>query len=112
MVRQTKRLLDQLGLVRIRGVIGVDQRRREIAMSQPLLKRPQRHAGRGAVGAEGVAQVVEADAAQAGSRQRLFEALTQLRIIERVPGIRVGEYEVVIGLSQAGFDGDLDLPLI
>jgi hypothetical protein len=64
--------------VRARRVVGVDQRGLEVPVAEPLLKGPKRDAGGGAVGAEGVAKVVEAQAPEASTGQRPVEALAEL----------------------------------
>ena len=58
-----KALLDPLGLALARCVVGVDERRLEVAVTHHLLEDAQRDALRGHAGAEGVAQVVEANLA-------------------------------------------------
>ena len=59
--------LDHRVLLGARGVVGVDQRRLEVAVAHPLLDGAHRHPGGGHLGAEGVAQVVEADRPQPGA---------------------------------------------
>lgn len=59
----------------IRGIVGVDERGLVVPMAQPLLERAKRNAGRGAVSAEGVPEVMEAELAELRSLQSFFEAL-------------------------------------
>jgi integrase len=55
-------------------VVGIDQGGPVVAVAHPRLQDSHRHAGGGDPGAEGVAQIVEADLPYAGCLQRLPEA--------------------------------------
>ena len=65
-------------------------------MPEVLLDRAQRDPGGGERGSESVAQVVEADLADAGVRARRLESTCDLRAIERHPELRMCENEVVL----------------
>jgi len=53
-------------------------------MAHPVLQRPQGRARRGHARPEGVAQLVERDVVDVGSRDGLLEATNQLRAVERI----------------------------
>jgi hypothetical protein len=54
-------------------------------------------------------QVVEPHLADAGALQRPLEAFADLASLERMPGVRMGEHEVVLGLVGGGLEEQLEL---
>ncbi len=99
---------DHLDLVRARRVVRVDLGRLAVRVPEELLNRPNRLAGCGETGAEGVAKVVKAHGAHTGLSARGLEALGHLAAIERLARQRMGEDEVVIsavrGAARPGFE--------
>jgi hypothetical protein len=78
-------------------------------VAHPLLQGAYvRLAARGDCGAERVAQVVEADRADAGRFQVALEALEHLGAVQRVARVRVHEREVVVALLARSADPQLE----
>src|ERR671915_58253 len=92
------------------GVVRVDLRRLRVGVAQPLLNRPQRRTGGGHLRAEGVAQLVEGEAAKAGALERLVEALAERRGVVGAAGDRMAEDEVVIGAKCRALEVPLEFP--
>jgi ADP-ribose pyrophosphatase YjhB (NUDIX family) len=81
----------------VRGrVVGVDLRRGDVAMAQPLLEGAHRHAGRGHARTEGVAQVVRGVLRQSGGGERGGEPVADVVVAQRLAGRRVGEDERLV----------------
>jgi hypothetical protein len=79
-----------------RRVVRVDLRRLQIGVTEILLDRPQRHAGRGQRGRERVPQVVEADHPHARVLAGRLELARDLHAIERDAEVGVPEHEVLV----------------
>ena len=82
--------LHQLALLVGGLVVGVDHRRLDVAVTEPLLQGPHRHPGRRHLGAEGVAKIVEADPADPGRVERVLEPRRARSRVERPAGVRDG----------------------
>lgn len=79
-----------------RLVVRVDLCGLRVGLAHPLLQRPERDAGGGHAGAEGVAQLVERDRADLGVLERLAEAADELGAVERMAGLGVAEDEILV----------------
>jgi hypothetical protein len=84
-----------------RRVARVDLGCLRVGVAEVLLDRPQRDAGSREAGREGMAQIVEADRADAGGTTCRLEALADLAAVQRVPGLGVGENEVVVCIERS-----------
>jgi hypothetical protein len=81
-------------LIRIEGIVGVDQRRSKIRVTEPLLDRTHRSASGGHLSSEGVAKIVEPDRPNLCSMDAGNEALAKLGRVEHGSKFRVCEDEI------------------
>ena len=84
------------GLLVARLIVRVDLRRLDVRVAHPLLERSHRDASRGHARAERVAQLVEGDWCDLGALDSLLKAADELRSVERLAGVRMGEHEIAI----------------
>ena len=56
-----------------------------------------------------MAEIVEANLADARPSQRPLEALADLTAFERMAGVRMAEYQVILGLVRARLEQKLEL---
>src|SRR5689334_11364526 len=80
-------------------VIGVDQRRFEIAMAHPLLQRAHRDARCRHPRAKRVPGVVETHLPDACARKRSLKALEKRVAIHRSAGVGIAEYKILVRLE-------------
>jgi len=97
----SKGALDHLGLALVRLVVGVDERRFQVAVPHPLLETPHGDfSARRDPGPKGVAEIVKPHDAHASAPTGALEALADLRAVERPPRRGIREDEVVVGLER------------
>ena len=87
--------------MRARLVVGVDQSGLEVAVAHPLLERAEGDASRGHPRPERVAEVMEADIAEAGALGGALEPLEQPGAIERLAALGMAEDKVAVPLVGA-----------
>ena len=95
----------QIGaLAGVGGVVGVDAGGAVVAVAEPFLDRAERCAGGGHAGAEGVAEVVEADGSEAGSAGGGLEAFADEGGVEDAAARGVAEDEIELSLVAGALE--------
>jgi hypothetical protein len=83
--------------VRIKGIVGVDQRRPEVAMTETFLNGAKRSSGRGHLRSIRVPQVVKPNRSHARSAGSGLEPFPQPRRVKHIPIRRMREDELIVG---------------